>query len=171
MESSIPILHTSHPSTGKCSGSKKNWHQTRNHPFTFTSFTWILECWSWKGVECRLSSADSARHRFSAPAAPHFWLQLLQIFGHSCCCSRFLTLLQECEGRQDALSGPPAGQLSNMRRKKFISWCHFKRRSRWSLIHTDWPQGWESIVMIMAMQSNGFVIWSHSLLFTSINWT
>ena len=117
MESSIPILHTSHPSTGKCSGSKKNWHQTRNHPFTFTSFTWILECWSWKGVECRLSSADSARHRFSAPAAPHFWPQLLQIFGHSCCCSRFLTLLQECEGRQGALSGPPAGQLSNMRRK------------------------------------------------------
>lgn len=117
MESSIPILHTSHPSTGKCSGSKKNWHQTRNHPFTFTSFTWNLEGWSWKRVECRPSWAESARHRFSAPAAPHFWPQLLQIFGHSCCCSRFLTLLQECEGRQGALSGPPAGQLSNMRRK------------------------------------------------------
>ena len=76
MESSIPILHTSHPSTGKCSGSKKNWHQTSNHPFTFTSFTWILECWSWKGVECRLSSAESARHRFPP--------QLLHIFGYSC---------------------------------------------------------------------------------------
>ena len=103
MESSIPILHTSHPSKGKCSGSKKNWHQTSNHPFTFTLFTWNLEGWSWKGVECRPSWAESARHRFSAPAAPHFWPQLLQIFGHSCCCSRFLTLLQECEGRQGAL--------------------------------------------------------------------
>ena len=91
IESSIPILHTSHPSTGKCSGSKKNWHQTRNHPFTFTSITWNLHRrlelkesrvqaeLSW---ECKTPFFRPSCSTFLATAASDFWPQLLlqQIF-------------------------------------------------------------------------------------------